>query len=299
MASVSRPAVPRGHLVMAGTATLLKAVTAPLDRTCTLLICQQDLVKVGCLAEPYAGIKDCMVKVYNTEGLASFWRGGLIGCVIHVPMQAANFALKNYFAKTLPAVCDGDGAVKSVGKNVLMGVAAGAAVLTIFYPFALAQTKLEGDVKASSPDGDDEPKYLYSGMLDVFRKTTANQGFLGLYRGFAVSLVGISVYRGVYFALFDAIKPSLQDGKSRMTVGFVVAVISGIMSYPFDVIRRRMIVNSGQSHEYDGYIDCARQIYEHEGLIAFWAGLPITLVKGVLNAMLMGGVRAMKPARQS
>merc|ERR1712192_329783 len=35
----------------------------------------------------------------------------------------------------------------------------------------------------------------------------------GLYRGFTISAVGIFIYRGMYFGMFDTLKPMLIGGK--------------------------------------------------------------------------------------
>ena len=61
----------------------------------------------------------------------------------------------------------------------------------------------------------------FNGMVDVYVKTIKSDGFVGLYRGFVISCVGIFIYRGMYFGLYDSLKPILlvscttQDGGSR------------------------------------------------------------------------------------
>jgi solute carrier family 25 (adenine nucleotide translocator) protein 4/5/6/31 len=47
----------------------------------------------------------------------------------------------------------------------------------------------------------------FNGIIDVYKKTLATDGFAGLYRGFVISCVGIIIYRSLYFGLFDSIKP--------------------------------------------------------------------------------------------
>lgn len=47
---------------------------------------------------------------------------------------------------------------------------------------------------------------MYKGLIDVYVKTLKTDGIGGLYRGFVVSCVGIVIYRGFYFGLFDTIK---------------------------------------------------------------------------------------------
>ena len=46
-------------------------------------------------------------------------------------------------------------------------------------------------------------------MVDVYKKTYASDGIRGLYRGFVISCIGIVIYRGLYFGIFDTVKPSL------------------------------------------------------------------------------------------
>ena len=47
------------------------------------------------------------------------------------------------------------------------------------------------------------------------------------------------------------------------SVGFAVETAAGIIAYPIDTIRRRMMMQSGAGSEklYNGSIDCMRKIY--------------------------------------
>ena len=77
----------------------------------------------------------------------------------------------------------------------------------------------------------------YNGMIDVYTKTLKSDGIGGLYRGFVISCVGIFIYRGMYFGLFDTLKPLLIGGKdssvaASFILGWAVTVTAGLMSYP-------------------------------------------------------------------
>lgn len=52
----------------------------------------------------------------------------------------------------------------------------------------------------------------FKGIFDVYRKTLSTDGIGGLYRGFSVSIMGITMYRGMYFGLYDSIKPLVLVG---------------------------------------------------------------------------------------
>merc|ERR1712211_73552 len=68
----------------------------------------------------------------------------------------------------------------------------------------------------------------------------------------------------MYFGMFDTLKPLLIGGKdssvaASFLLGWAVTVTAGLMSYPIDTIRRRMMMTSGGGVAYKGSIDCAMQ----------------------------------------
>jgi Mitochondrial carrier protein len=90
----------------------------------------------------------------------------------------------------------------------------------------------------------------FNGLIDVYKKTLASDGLRGLYRGFGPSVTGIIVYRGLYFGLYDSIKPVLLTGNldgnflASFALGWVVTTGAGLASYPLDTVRRRMVTPS-------------------------------------------------------
>lgn len=88
--------------------------------------------------------------------------------------------------------------------------------------------------------------------MDVYKKTLASDGIAGLYRGFMPSVLGIVVYRGLYFGMYDSIKPVVLTGAlegnflASFLLGWTVTTGAGIASYPLDTIRRRMMMTSGE-----------------------------------------------------
>jgi solute carrier family 25 (adenine nucleotide translocator) protein 4/5/6/31 len=60
-------------------------------------------------------------------------------------------------------------------------------------------------------------------MIDVYVKTIRADGVRGLYRGFVISCVGIFVYRGLYFGLYDSLKPIVLDENTGLVVNFILA----------------------------------------------------------------------------
>lgn len=66
------------------------------------------------------------------------------------------------------------------------------------------------------------------------------------------SVAGIIVYRGLYFGMYDSIKPVVLVGPlegnflASFLLGWCVTTGAGIASYPLDTIRRRMMMTSGE-----------------------------------------------------
>ena len=55
-----------------------------------------------------------------------------------------------------------------------------------------ARTRMSADARSVAHGGQRQ----FCGLIDVYKKTLASDGIMGLYRGFVPSLVGICVYRG-------------------------------------------------------------------------------------------------------
>eukprot|EP00488_Nonionellina_sp_1-RS-2012_P001121 TRINITY_DN1776_c0_g1_i2.p1 TRINITY_DN1776_c0_g1~~TRINITY_DN1776_c0_g1_i2.p1 ORF type:complete len:138 (-),score=31.04 TRINITY_DN1776_c0_g1_i2:272-685(-) len=117
-------------------------------------------------------------------------------------------------------------------------------------------------------------------------------GVAGLYRGFVISCVGIMVYRGFYFGLFDTIRPMLPESSPFLVtfgIGYAVTVSAGLLSYPIDTIRRRMMMTSGQAVKYSGSLDCARQILANEGFMSLMKGAGANILRGMAGAGTLAG----------
>jgi hypothetical protein len=95
------------------------------------------------------------------------------------------------------------------------GGAAGATSLAFVYSLDYARTRLANDNKSAKKGGSRE----FNGLVDVYRKTIASDGIAGLYRGFVISCVGIVVYRGLYFGMYDSLKPVLLVGDLAVRLG--------------------------------------------------------------------------------
>lgn len=279
-------------LLSGAAAVVSKTAAAPIERIKLLVQNQDEMLKQGTLDKPYNGVVDCFKRTIAQEGVGPLWRGNLANCLRYFPTQALNFAFKDKIKQQFK-VKKTDGFGVKLGKNVAAGGMAGAMSLCFVYSLDYARTRLASDTKSSKKGGERQ----FNGLIDVYRKTLATDGIQGLYRGFCISCVGIVVYRGFYFGLYDTVSPVLGDDPSFLfsfCLGYAVTVTAGIMSYPIDTIRRRMMMTSGAAVKYNGSLDCTTQILKNEGVTSLFKGAGANVLRGMAGAGVLAGFDKLK-----
>jgi len=271
-------------------AAISKTAAAPIERVKLLIQNQDEMIKSGRLDKRYGGIGECFSRTYNTEGVLAFWRGNLANVIRYFPTQALNFAFKDYFKKMFNFRRDKDGYGLFFLGNVMSGGAAGALSLLFVYSLDYARTRLAADNKSAKKGGERQ----FNGLLDVYKKTMASDGFAGLYRGFVISAVGIVIYRGLYFGIFDSVKPLMPASLANnflatFLLGWCVTTTAGLASYPIDTIRRRMMMTSGEAVKYASSIDCAKQILAKEGVRSYFKGAGANILRAIAGAGALSG----------
>lgn len=277
------------NFALSGAAAIIsKTAAAPIERVKLLVQNQDEMLKAGRLDTPYKGVIDCTARTYRAEGFLSFWRGNLANCIRYFPTQALNFAFKDQI-KALFKPKKSDSYTIKFSKNIASGGAAGAMSLLFVYSLDYCRTRLANDAKAGSKGGERQ----FNGIVDVYRKTLKSDGIAGLYRGFVISCVGIIVYRGFYFGLYDTLKPMLLGEDAGLIISFMlgygVTVSAGLASYPIDTIRRRMMMTSGEAVKYKGSIDCTVQILKNEGFMSLMKGAGANVLRGMAGAGVLAG----------
>uniref|UniRef100_A0A914BZU7 ADP/ATP translocase n=1 Tax=Acrobeloides nanus TaxID=290746 RepID=A0A914BZU7_9BILA len=274
-------------LATGGTAAAIsKTIVAPIERV-KLLLQVQDAQRTISADKRYKGIIDVLTRVPKEQGFWSLWRGNLANVLRYFPTQALNFAFKDTYKRIF---------LKGVDKekqfwrffvgNLASGGAAGATSLCFVYPLDFARSRLAADIgKGASRE--------FSGITDCIMKTFKSDGIVGIYRGFVVSVQGILIYRAAYFGLFDTTKGRVTQGKDlnffqAWALGQVVTVSSGILSYPWDTVRRRMMMQSGRKDNlYKNTLDCAKKIVKNEGWHGLYKGALSNVYRGTGGALVL------------
>jgi solute carrier family 25 (adenine nucleotide translocator) protein 4/5/6/31 len=278
--------------VLSGTAAVTsKTISAPIERIKMVVQNADEMVRRGTLDKPFKGIVDCANWIQKNEGFAAFWKSNFTNCIRYFPTQALNFSFKGLSKKlSFLKPSKEDPGYLAFTKNIISGGVAGGGSLLFVYSLDYARTRLANDLKSSKKGGERE----FNGLIDVYKKTLKSDGLVGLYRGFNISFVGIFVYRGLYFGLYDSIIPMIGDNVPitvKFAVGYAVTVLAGLASYPIDTIRRRMMMTSGggAAMQYKSSWHCTTVILKNEGFMSMFKGAGANILRGIAGAGVLAG----------
>jgi len=272
-------------------AAVSKTAAAPIERIKLLIQNQDEMIKSGRLATPYKGIVDCFSRVIKEEGVLLLWRGNTANVIRYFPTQALNFAFKDQFKRMFGYNQAQHGYWKWFAGNLASGGAAGACSLLFVYSLDYCRTRLANDNKAAKKGGERQ----FTGMVDVYRKTLKSDGIAGLYRGFNISCVGIIVYRGLYFGMYDSLKPVVLTGNMKdsflasFLLGWGITIGAGLASYPIDTIRRRMMMTSGEAVKYKSSLHAFKEIISKEGTRSLFKGAGANILRAIAGAGVLAG----------
>lgn len=173
--------------------------------------------------------------------------------------------------------------------SLLAGGIAGAVSRTVVSPFERAKILLQ----LQGP----EAQKAYRGMFPTIHKMYVQEGWRGLFRGNLLNCIRIFPYSAVQYAVFEKCKDWLrhQRGASskdlyaweRLLSGSVGGIVSVAVTYPLDLIRARITVqtaslaklNKGRLVRAPGVWETFTDVYRNEG------GFP-ALYKGIVPTTL-------------
>jgi len=268
-----------------------KTIMAPVERVKLLMQTQDSnpAVRSG-EVKRYTGIMDCFKRVNAEQGLAAFWRGNLVNCLRYAPQQGSALAFNDLLNNLFPAYNSTTDFWKGFGTKLASGGLAGALANTICYPFDFARTRLASDLAKGKPQ--------FKGIVDCIVTTVRNQGLTGLYTGWMVTCMGAFVYRAGQLGCFKQIQDMNPYQKDKGTLGAIssfcaVTVARTVVmpfNYPFDTVRRRMMLQSEKplaERVYKGSWDCFSQVLKKEGAKGMYKGMVPELFRGVGGSLVI------------
>lgn len=101
-----------------------------------------------------------------------------------------------------------------------------------------------------------------------------------------MSVIGVSPFIGVKMATFDILKHQYlppRDDPKFLAVNLLIGAIAGsvalLLTYPADLVRRRIQLLAFGEAPYKGIADCVGLLYRTEGIRGFYTGMLPSLLK--------------------
>ena len=222
------------------------------------------------LEKKIQGYHKCLqTRPEGKEGISAFWRGNLAKVIRYFPVYGLFFGFRDPYRKNLTIFN-----IKSeFMRNLAFNAAASVTSLIFAYPLDFARTRLAAAV------GKGKNQRQFIGLVDCINKiynsdrsedSTEVLGFLWWECSFTDSLSFLLFH-------FEELHPRsdysedlnykfMKFGWTLMTGG-----IAGLYSYPFDTVRRRLMMQSGRKEVlYTGTVDCFVKIAKYEGFQGFF-----------------------------
>lgn len=268
-----------------------KTIMAPVERIKLLLQTMDsnpDIVSGK--VEPYKGVGDCFNRVRAEQGMKAFWRGNLVNCLRYAPQQGSALAFNDLINNSMPKYDAKKEFWQSFGTKLFAGGAAGGLANTICYPFDFARTRLASDVKKGGGQ--------FNGIMDCIMTTVKAQGITGLYTGWSVTVAGAFVYRAGQLGCFKQIQDMNPYKTDKGALGAISAFCAVTVArtvvmpfnYPFDTVRRRMMLQSEKpvaERLYRGSVHCFTEVMKKEGFKGMYKGLLPEMFRGVGGSLVI------------
>lgn len=171
-------------------------------------------------------------------------------------------------------------AIESV-KSFVAGGFGGVAAVLVGHPFDLTKTRLQ----TAAPG-------VYTGAIDVVKKTLRRDGITGLYRGMVPPLLGVTPIFAVSFWAYDASKKLIfavtpqrtSDALSTVELaaaGFLSAVPTTLITAPVERAKVLLQVQGqgGSKEKYKGMLDVMKHLYREGGVRSIFRGTGATLAR--------------------
>lgn len=289
----AKPSFPGGkqvkHIVSGGVAgALSRTCVSPLERVKILLQIQVKDPK-------FSGVGATLIKIGREEGLKGYFKGNGTNVLRIIPYSAVQFASYEEFKKLLKVSEDLQN--QTPLRRLVAGGLAGTTSVIATYPLDLVRTRLAAQCEGA--------ERRYRNILHAFQTILKDEGGLisgCLYKGLPPTVMGIAPYIGLNFAVYETLKDFVlghlivrargaelkrmdKDRELpvvvRLICGGLAGGISQTVTYPLDVVRRRMQMKgiSGDLFAYTSTKHAFTTIVQVEGVKGLYKGMWPNLLK--------------------
>eukprot|EP00041_Stephanoeca_diplocostata_P021427 m.499131 g.499131 ORF g.499131 m.499131 type:complete len:781 (-) comp21824_c0_seq1:124-2466(-) len=214
-------------------------------------------------------------QIIQHSGPVALWRGNMATLLRVIPYSSITYATFDRYQYMLSTYLWEE---RNFWTRFFAGAAAGATATSLTYPMDLLRARKAAHWSVRP-----------IGYLEALKNVYRSQGELAMFNGLKPTLLGIVPYAGSSFAFFETMKDryliakGLRDESQvpthvRLVFGGVAGLVAQSLTYPLDIVRRRMQVD--QTGAYRNMVDCVQTILRTEGVWAFYKGLSMNWIKG-------------------
>ncbi|KAI0260424.1 mitochondrial carrier domain-containing protein [Gloeopeniophorella convolvens] len=290
-----------------------KTVVAPLDRVKILF--QASNPEYQKYAGTWSGAFRAGAQIYKDAGLLGLFQGHSATLLRIFPYAAVKFVAYDQVHDFLMPTREQETNMRRFSA----GAVSGAISVLFTYPLELLRVRMAFHTIHSSASGRivrpsflRTARYIYAegaplpASVPATRQLFHTFPILKFYRGFSVSLVGIVPYAGTAFLTWGYLRATLlpvgPGGRPQATaladlgIGALAGAFAQTVSYPFEVVRRRMQVGGlTEPGRWLRWGETVRGIWARGGPRGFFVGLSIGYLKIVpMNAVSFAVWQSMK-----
>ena len=217
-----------------------------------------------------------------------FFSGYITRTARYVPYMTLTFMFKEKTRDMFFGEIDKkEGFSQRFGKSFLAGGEAGFLTNCLMYSYDNARLRLKADLAAEKLGGTRQ----FVDVQDAWKKTMSAEGVKGLYKGFIVSSIGIYAYRGLFFGLYDGLKP-VMFGEDEMYagnlgLGYITTIMADLAVRPLYTLYTQPILSLRGEEPYKGAMDCFSRIVKMDGYQGLFKGGSGCVVRGVFGALCL------------
>ncbi|KAJ1673524.1 hypothetical protein EV182_005065 [Spiromyces aspiralis] len=271
------------HLIAGGVAGAVSRTTvSPLERMKILFQVQ------NADSAAYRGVWGTLVKIWKDEGFTGYMRGNGTNVIRIVPYSAVQFASYEQFKRLLMP----EGATElDTPRRLTAGACAGLMSVAVTYPLDIVRTRISvqtgkmlANIDALPKDARGRPIIpkmpgIWATFVNIYKH---EGGIRAAFRGLGATLAGVAPYVALNFQCYEVLRKlftpegeSAPSGVRKLICGALAGCCAQTITYPFDVLRRRMQVTSmdGISYKYKSTFDALIQMLRKEGVLGLYRGL--------------------------
>jgi len=237
------------------------------------------LYQIGAMRQAYgpSGLAAAVGHVVRREGVLGLWRGNGVTMIHRLPYTASSFFVyeqaNQTLAHALPNSVGGTSAQDSF-RRLIAGGFAGSVGCAVAYPLDLVRTRLAAQTTGRR-----------HGILETMAGIVQHDGLLGLYRGLGPTLLQAGPNLAINYSVYESLRSrwlASSPGEKvppvsvTLVCGSLAGIASSTITFPLDVIRRRMQmqgVATGVPWQYTGVSNAVADIARKEGFRGLYSGL--------------------------